>query len=194
MQTLDEFYVVRIQRETTVADNIEPHDLYIDENGAYAPLSEARQFTTLRQAETFVERYSGDERVRYLIQFCTRERAGQMDDRHAGLIDRIMNIPHPYRRTAYNWLRGRDVRALLLRQSEEVYQRHRSLLLDYGIDVEHASEVVLMRPRRRRIHINTGNPPPDGAPKHLFAPAALRPSVAPVTDTRNAGNDHADDD
>lgn len=150
-------------------------DQYLGQDGHPAPLGRARRFTTLEAAEGHLREHPPGPEVQGVVQYCHRLKGARRDDAVGDLLDRIMAIPHPYRRSAYNWVRGRDVRAILSRESPEVYARHRRFLLDYAIDLERPSAVVLMRPRRRSIPINAGGPATGNEPRSYFLPRGQRP-------------------
>lgn len=183
---VEEFYIIRAYPEagTGALENG-----YINANGGLGAFSAAHGFPSLEAAERHIRERSDHDHYRFLVQRCSRETASVAPEEAQGLVQRIMEIPHPYRRTAYNWLRGKDVKAILMRDSKEVYERHRNMLLDFDIDIGEKSTVVLMKPRRGRIHVNTGNAPAGTGPRQYFAPASQRPTpgryVEPPADSDN---------
>jgi hypothetical protein len=150
-------------------------DRYLGRDASPGPLGRARRFDSIEAAEGHLAEHPPPEGFEAVVQYCHRFKRPRRDDGLGELVDRIMTIPHPYRRSAYNWLRGRDVRAILSRESPEVYERHRRFLLDHDIDLETPSTVVIMRPRRRRIPINTGGEPTGNEPRSYFLPRGQRP-------------------
>ena len=91
-----------------------------------------------------------------------------------------MEIPYPYRRTAYNWMRGKDVITLLRSESDEVYERHHNFLLDYDIDISEASQVVLISAKKKLSSKVYHDELPDNAPRQFFASPEQRPSGKPA--------------
>jgi hypothetical protein len=173
-ERVDEYYVLRVVGACgSVAAS---REVYVGRGRSLGPLSRARRFRTADDASAHAV---GEEHLRQLelvVQFCTRRRRRSQSTPLGELIDRVSAIPQPYRRTAYKWLCGRDVQALLSRESPEVYERHRRVLLGHDIDISRRSTVVLLRPRRRKITLNTGTPPPGGGPLRYFVPRSERPS------------------
>ncbi len=187
---IDEFYILRAESPGRMpgGDDRAPGG-FVNPGGVLGPLASALRFDTLEQAE----RYTADHDTgshRWLIQLCSRERrdTGTSEGLHQ-LVERIMEIPQPYRRSAYNWLRGKDVPALLRRQGEEVYRRHRDVLTQHDIDISRPSEIVLMRPKRGRLPINTGKAGRRGGPRQYVALPAQRPSAAPVLRDESSEDD-----
>lgn len=178
---VDEFYIIHTEiptggRRTAPASRTG----FVSEDGLLSPFAAALRFPSLEQAERYLSRH-GDPRYRFLIQRCSRE-AGTpaRDDALHRLSQRVMEVPPPYRRTAYNWLRGKDIETILRRQGEGVYERHVAALADHDFDITRPSAVILMRPKRKRIAINTGGRS-DG-PRQFVALPSQRPSAAPVLD------------
>lgn len=188
---IDEYYILRAERSGRMpAGDDRAPDGFVNEDGNLGPLRSARRFQTLESAERYIADHNTG-RHRWLIQLCSRER-GPSDDGDAlhQLIEEIMQIPPPYRRTAYNWLRGKDVETLLRSQGDDVYDRHREALANHGIDITHPSDVVLMRPKRARIAINTGIESGRSRPRQYVAMPSQRPSAAPVlNDSRSSEDD-----
>lgn len=173
----DEFYAVRVQRLTPRAgDNPPSRDVYLAENDRFGPISRARSFASIEAAEAAIAAHPGHDRFRFSVEFCTRERRNETEnDETTDFLQRLMDIPYPYRRTAYNWVRGRDVRKILLRDSEEVYERHRRHLLDFDIDITRNSPVVILKPKRE-LKINKYLKEDKNAPRRYFVSQAERPS------------------
>lgn len=165
---LEEYFVIRVEHRVTERQpDLATRDIFLDKQDRLVPLKQARQFVTAEEAERHIQQLPAQDHYQFIIQFCSRERKSENPDEFAKFIDRIMEIPYPYRRTAYNWLRGRDVKALLLRESEEVYQRHRKVLLDHDIDITRKSDIILLKPKRKKFKIDARQP--DGAPRQYFA-------------------------
>jgi hypothetical protein len=179
----DSFYVIRI------TDPIPRHLIKTAENtGVYltakrrlGSLRKALTFSQLEHAEQVLANWPGRSRYQTQIQFCTREHAPESTDATRALVDRLMQIPHPYRRTAYNWARGLDVRSLLLRESPETFDRHRRFLLDYDIDITRSASVVLLRPRRKKIRLDNVPPVTENDPRQYFVPSKARPGGGKAT-------------
>ena len=149
----DEFFAIRVDRADSAAKPAR-RDVYLAESGAFGPISRAAMFPSIEAAEQAITAREDREQFSFSVEFCTRERKSEETDEETTFLRSLMAIPYPYRRTAYNWVRGRDVREILLRDSEEVYERHRKYLLDYDIDITRPSDIVIMRPKRRRLKIN----------------------------------------
>ncbi len=178
---IDEFYILRAEsRGQMPRGDDRAAGGFVNPGGVLGPLTSALRFDTLEQAERYAAGHDTGN-YRWLIQLCSREsRETATDDGLHRLIERIMDIPQPYRRSAYNWLRGKDVPTLLRRQGEEVYRRHRKVLAQHDIDITRPSEIVLMRPKRGRLVINTGNAAIANGPRQYVALPAQRLSVAPA--------------
>lgn len=174
----DTFYAVRVERRAPDKGPTR-RPIYLNTRDGFGSLRQARQFDTIESAEAHLRIRPDRDRYRFLVEFCTRERPRDTDDPTANFLQRLMDIPQPYRRSAYNWVRGRDVIELLQRQSQEVMERHRRFLLDYDIDIREKSPVVAMKPRRGRFNINTGGSPASAGPKQYCVPRSQRPSPAP---------------
>jgi hypothetical protein len=172
----DEFFVLRLSEPAAERPAPEARERYLDRQGGLGPLSRARRFPSAEQADIEAAAQARRAGTRLVVQRCTRERRPRRAEAARGPLDQLMGIPQPYRRTAYNWLCGRDVKALLLGQSQEVYDRHHRTLLDHGIDIGEPSAVVLFRRRRGRVAVNVGTPPTDGGPRRYFTPRAERPA------------------
>lgn len=171
---LEEYYVIRIERQITEQQSeLAKRDIFLGEDNKPVSIKEALRFDDVDKAEQHVHALSSQDRYQYVIQFYSWKRKNDNPDELGKFIDRIMEIPYPYRRTAYNWLRGRDVEALLLRESDEVYQRHRKVLRDHDIDITRKSDIILMKPKRRKFNIDTSQP--EGAPRQYFAYPDQRP-------------------
>lgn len=179
---LDEFYVIRVRPAGEHFGNGSPKwtGTFVSSQGTLSPFAKARQFSTLEEADAYIDEQNDNDRWRFSVQFCTRGRTAQQPAKLQGIIGEIMKIPHPYRRTAYNWICGRDVKARLMSQSIEVFERHRRMLLQHGIDIEQRSTVVLMKRPRRRIRINAGTSAGGSMPRQYFIPRSQRPR--PLTD------------
>lgn len=172
-----EFYVIRVKRK--VSDTSQAmttvREVYINANNSFGAVSKARSFDSIEDAEAYLAQRHDHDRYDFQIQYCSLFTPPQEDDPIQTITDELMQIPYPYRRTAYNWYRGRNVVALLRRESEEVYQRHRKLLLDYGIDIATNSDVVLLgRTRKRKRSLNPVQSA-GSSPRQYFAYPAQRP-------------------
>lgn len=168
---LDEFFIVH-----AIPTALAPHGdetLFLAQDGSLGDRATAQRFRRLADAEAEVARRNDHDQFRFTVERCSRL-APAGESQSPNLLARIMTIPQPYRRTAYNWLCGRDVKASLSRQSIQVYERHRSMLRDYGIDITQPSRVVLLRRPRRAIRINLGTPPPDAPQQYIPTPAQRR--------------------
>ena len=176
---LDEYFVVRIERQlSTEQTRLAKRDIFLGENDQLVPIRDARQFDSAELAAAHIETLEEQEQYQYIIQFCSSKKPNDSPTEVEELINRIMEIPYPYRRTAYNWLRGRDVQALLRRESEEVCERHRRVLLDHDIDITRKSDIILMKPKRKKFNINTGQKS-DTAPRQYFAYPGQKPLPVP---------------
>jgi len=183
---LEEFYVVQVRPQAAAGPS---EAAFVADDGSLGSFRTARRFASLGEAEAHIAAREDRREHVFLVQMCTRERPTPEtpDDGLGRMLRRLMEIPPPYRRTAYNWLRGRNVKALLTGQSQEVFERHRRLLLEHGIDISRPSAVVLMRPRRRRpIPIDAGTGA-DGPRQYVAAPDQ-RPTPAPVVTGRGEGD------
>jgi hypothetical protein len=179
---IEEFYVIRVKRKVSDPRKaVRPaREVFITANDLFGAVSKARAFDTIEKAEAYLAQRNDRDRYDFQIQYCTLFKPPQEDDPIQTITDELMQIPYPYRRTAYNWYRGRDVEALLKRDSDEVYQRHRKLLLDYGIDITSKSDVVLLGRSRKRKKSLTQLQPAGSSPRQYFAYPAQRPQ--PIAD------------
>lgn len=176
---LDEYFVVRIERQlSTEQTRLAKRDIFLGENDQLVPIRDARHFDSAELAAAHIESLEEQDQYQYIIQFCSSQKPNETPTEVEELINRIMEIPYPYRRTAYNWLRGRDVQALLRRESEEVCERHRRVLLDHDIDITRKSDIILMKPKRKKFNINTGEKS-DTAPRQYFAYPGQKPLPVP---------------
>lgn len=175
---MDEIYIIRADLAQQPGVEQEPAgEAFLTENGSLGSFHEALTFNTLESAEAYLQG-RGPSRREFVIQRCSREAAQPSHQALHQLIERIMEIPPPYRRSAYNWLRGKHVEAILRRQGEEVFERHRRALADHGIDITQPSTVILMRPKRKRAPIRTGDQ--RQGPRQFVAMPSQRPSPAPI--------------
>ncbi|MFO8023703.1 hypothetical protein [Thiohalophilus sp.] len=180
---LDEYFVVRVERQlSTEHIRRSKRDIFLGENDQLVPALDARRFDTAELAASHIETLDERGQYQYIIQFCSSKKPNDMPTEVEALINRIMEIPYPYRRTAYNWLRGRDVQVLLRRESEEVCERHRRVLLDHDIDITRKSDIILMKPKRKKFKINTGQKS-DTAPRQYFAYPGQKPLPIPSDDS-----------
>lgn len=186
----DEFYIIRADLASNPGTAAEAGQSgFLAPDGTVGSLLRAARYPTLEQAEAALPGHASGAH-RYSIQRCSREHATPSADHDAlhRLIEQVMEIPPPYRRSAYNWLRGKNVEAILRRQGDEVFERHRKALAEHDIDITQPSTVVLMRPRRKRTPINIGDQ--DGnAPRQFIAAPSQRPSAAPITGEDPPGSD-----
>ncbi len=155
---LEEYFVIRVEHRVTERQPaLATRDIFLGKQDRPVPLEQAHRFVTAEEAERHIQQLPAQDRYQFIIQFCSRGKKSENPDEFSKFIDRIMEIPYPYRRTAYNWLR----------ESEEVYQRHRKVLLDRDIDITRKSDIILMKPKRKKFNINTGQPA--RAPRQYFA-------------------------
>lgn len=176
---LDEYFVVRIERRLSAEQTrLAKRDIFLGQNDQLVPMRDARRFESAELAASHIDTLEEQEPYQYIIQFCSSKKPNDSPTEVEELINRIMEIPYPYRRTAYNWLRGRDVQALLRRESEEVCERHRRVLLDHDIDITCKSNIILMKPKRKKFNINTGQKS-DTAPRQYFAYPGQKPLPVP---------------
>ena len=187
---IEEFYIIRAELSGQAPADAGPQSGFLGNDAALGSFAAARQFRTLEDAERYLAELSLPE-YRFLIQRCSRETLAPGGGEDHGLhqmIERLMEIPQPYRRTAYNWLRGKDVEAILRPQGNDIYERNRAVLADYDIDITHPSAVVLLRPKRKPIAINTSRA--GTGPRQYVSLPSQRPSSAPGSP---GGADHDDD-
>lgn len=174
---IEEFYVIRVKRKATDAHKAmtPERDVFISRSDSFGAVNKAKGFDSIEAAEAYLSQRKDRDRYQFQIQYCTLVKPPQEDDPIKTIADELMQIPYPYRRTAYNWYRGRDVEMLLKRESHEVYQRHQKMLLDYGIDITTKSDVILLGPSRKRkkstIRPQTGST----SPRQYFAYPDQRP-------------------
>ncbi|MFP4611126.1 MAG: hypothetical protein ACLFQT_08900 [Thiohalophilus sp.] len=172
---IDEYFVIRIERQLSAEQSrLARRDIFLGPDNQLVPITQARRFEDADQAARHIARLDEQDHYQYIIQFCSQKDRNASPTELEALINEIMEIPYPYRRTAYNWLRGRDVQALLRRESDEVYERHRRVLLDHDIDITRKSDVILMKPKRGKFNINTGQQS-DTAPRQYFAYPGQKP-------------------
>lgn len=178
MSAVEEYYVIRIERkEPNSADNAPVgHDIFITESNKLGHISKAKRFASINEAEAFVLEHPVPNQYAHHIQLCITENRQQQDSQQSQITARLMEIPYPYRRTAYNWMRGKDVIGLLRSESDEVYERHHGFLLDYGIDISEPSAVVLLSSKKKINQKSHYDQLPDNAPKQFFASPNQRPS------------------
>lgn len=181
MTIVDEYYAIRIERDDahTSDDGHLGHDIFITESGKLGHITKAKRFPDLETAETYILEHPVPEQYRHHIQFCTTENRNQEDTEQSRITAQLMEIPYPYRRTAYNWMRGKDVIGLLRSESDEVYERHHRFLLDYDIDISSPSPVVMISARKKvskKVHYDEL---PENAPRQFFAMPSQRPSSKP---------------
>lgn len=176
---MEEFYTIHTDFPGQDPDR-GPRSGFVGRDGLLEPFSRALRFPSLEAAEAHLETLAAPGH-RFLIQLCSREQTdAEPDNALSRLLAQVMEIPPPYRRTAYNWLRGKDVEALLRRQGAEVYERHVAALAEHGLDVTRPSDIVIMKPRRRSRPVNRGARAND--PLQFVALPSQRPSVAPLLD------------
>jgi hypothetical protein len=167
---LEEFYVIRVAHHEVTKQQ----EAFIGPDNKLLRANRALRFDSAEAAESFLAGYEQNPVYDYTIQFCIIEGKETLDTPLQKLVAHIMDIPQPYRRTAYNWVRGKDVRKILLRDSEEVYERHRHTLLEYDIDITRPSDIILFRPSSR-FDINDVMKQPEDAPAQYFAYPGQRP-------------------
>jgi len=183
---IEEYFVIRIERQLSAGQSrLAKRDIFLGPNNQLVPIKEARRFEDADLAARHIEQLAGQNHYQYIIQFCSHKDRNASPSELETLINGIMEIPYPYRRTAYNWLRGRDVQALLRRESEEVCERHRRVLLDHDIDITRKSDIILMKPKRGKFNINTGQQS-DTAPRQYFAYPGQKPLPVPSDDSEGS--------
>lgn len=148
---MEEFYVIRVAHVNPEIHK--PQEAFVGADDKLLRANRALRFASVEEAEAFLSTHEQNPAYEYTIQFCMVEGREVLDTPLQKMVAQIMEIPPPYRRTAYNWIRGKDVRAILMRESAEVYERHRHTLLEYAIDITRPSEVILFR-RPGRHDIN----------------------------------------
>lgn len=173
--SLHEYYVIRVERHLTAEQpELARRDIFVGQQANLTSIKHARQFDSIEHAEDYINSIGAQDRYQFIIQFCTRHKQSEADDPLTNLLQAMMDIPYPYRRTAYNWVRGKDVKQILLRDSQEVYERHCKVLLEHDIDITKKSDLILFKPKRQgKIRIN--NPDSVTAPRQYFAYPAQRP-------------------
>jgi len=149
---IEEFYVIRVNRKASdTHKTVTPErEVFVSSSDSFGAVNKARAFDSIEAAEAYLAQRKDCDRYQFQIQYCSLFKPPQEDDPIKTISDELMQIPYPYRRTAYNWYRGRDVEMLLKRESDEVYQRHQKLLLDFGIDITTKSDIVLLGRTRKR--------------------------------------------
>ena len=174
---IEEFYVIRVKRKATDAHKAmtPERDVFISRSDSFGAVSKAKGFDNIEAAEAYLLQREDRDRYLFQIQYCTLVKPPQEDDPIKTITDTLMQIPYPYRRTAYNWYRGRDVEMLLKRESDEVYQRHQKLLLDYDIDITTKSDVILLGPSRKRKKSTLQPQAYSTSPRQYFAYPDQRP-------------------
>jgi hypothetical protein len=174
---IEEFYVIRVKRKATDAHKAmtPERDVFISRSDSFGAVNKAKGFDNIEAAEAYLLQREDRDRYLFQIQYCTLFKPPQEDDPIKTITDALMQIPYPYRRTAYNWYRGRDVEMLLKRESHEVYQRHQKLLLDYGIDISIKSDVILLGPNRKRKKSAVQPKVTTTSPRQYFAYPDQRP-------------------
>jgi NOL1/NOP2/fmu family ribosome biogenesis protein len=174
---IEEFYVIRVNRKASDTHKaVTPErEVFISSNASFGAINKARAFDSIEAAEAYLAQRRDRDRYRFQIQYCTLFKPPQEDDPIKTITDELMQIPYPYRRTAYNWYRGRDVEMLLKRESAEVYQRHQKLLLDFGIDITTKSDIVLLGRTRKRKKSFSLPQTKTTSPRQYFAYPDQRP-------------------
>ena len=188
---IDEYYVIRVRRKVSdIHKRVTPErEVFVNSRDSFGAVNKARAFASIDAAEAYLAQRKDHDRYEFQIQYCTLFKPPQEDDPIKTITDELMQIPYPYRRTAYNWYRGRDVKALLLRESEEVYQRHQKILLDYGIDIRSNSDVILLGRPRKRKKIFKQSQLTANSPRQYFAYPAQRPK--PVAGQKHPAQRHS---
>lgn len=170
----EEFYLVRVEGKlpTRYHNLRQGHGVFLTRARRLGSLQKAARFSDLSSAEAFLQDWPNRRGYATHIQLCTLESSTHASSA-SSLTRRLMAIPYPYRRTAYNWMRGVDVIALLQSDKPGVLERHQRTLLGVGIDITQPSPIRLLPRKKRRIqlpHIS----PADG-PKAYFTPRSQRP-------------------
>ena len=174
---IEEFYVIRVKHKATDAHKAmtPERDVFISRSDSFSAVNKAKGFDNIEEAEAYLLQREDRDRYQFQIQYCTLVKPPQEGDPIKTIADELMQIPYPYRRTAYNWYRGRDVEMLLKQESHEVYQRHQKMLLDYGIDITTKSDVVLLGPSRKRKKSTIQPQAYSTSPRQYFAYPDQRP-------------------
>jgi hypothetical protein len=178
---MDEYYAIRIVRNEQRPEHgrHEGHDIFVTESGKLGHLTKAKRFPSIEETEDYIRQHPVPEGYQHHIQLCTTENRDREATEQSRITAQLMEIPYPYRRTAYNWMRGKDVVGLLRSESDEVYERHHRFLLDYDIDISKPSPVVLISAKKkvsRKVHYDEL---PENAPRQFFASPSQRPSGIP---------------
>ncbi len=178
---IEEFFVIRVKRKASDSHKEVTYEreVFVNNNDTFGAVNKAKAFDSIEAAEFYLAERKDRDCYQFQIQYCTLFKPPQEDDPIKTITDELMQIPYPYRRTAYNWYRGRDVAALLKRESDEVYQRHQKLLLDYGIDITSKSDVILLGPTRKRKKSVTQYQANTTSPRQYFAYPQQRPKPLP---------------
>ncbi|MBD3671476.1 MAG: hypothetical protein HUJ29_11965 [Gammaproteobacteria bacterium] len=178
MAVIDEYYAIRISRKDprSGSELHEQHDIFITGDKRLGHLSKAMRFTELGEAEAYLDAHPLPDSYEPHIQFCTTENREQTDSEQSRVTEQLMEIPYPYRRTAYNWMRGKDVIGLLKGESDEVYERHHRFLLDYDIDISEPSAVIMLSSKKKQSRKSHHDSLPDNAPRQFFAQPGQRPA------------------
>jgi hypothetical protein len=184
---VDEYYAIRIVRTQARdgSDVPEGHDIFLTETGKLGHITKAKRFADIEGAEAYLRQHPVANGYQSRIQLCITENRDREDSEQSRITAQLMEIPYPYRRTAYNWMRGKNVVGLLRGESDEVYERHHAFLLDYDIDISKPSSVVLISAKKkvsRKVHHDKL---PDNAPRQFFASPSQRPSARPSKKTQD---------
>lgn len=176
MSRIDEYYVIRLTRKSRQRPSLEAaeHDIYVNSEGKPGRIDQALTFSSIDACEHYLQQQPASAQMFYHIQLCSSLHRDSAE--YSQLTARLMEIPYPYRRSAYNWYRGKDVERLLRSEADEVYDRHRKLLLQYDIDIALPSAVVLFSTRKKVSAKPHHDRLPNNAPRQFVCAAPLRPS------------------
>ena len=171
----EQFYVIRLEGELPARYRQlqAGHGVYLTGNKRPGSLHKAARFANIDAAETFLADWPNTRGYISHIQLCTMEKTTRAEQA-SEVTQRLMQIPYPYRRTAYNWMRGVDVMRLLESDQPGVLERHHKTLLKYGIDITQPSPVRLL-PRRKKAIKLVQYDDKEG-PRAYFSPRSQRPS------------------
>lgn len=98
---------IRIERRITERQpDLAKRDIFLGKQDRPVPVKQARRFDTFEEAERHIHQLPDQDHYQFVIQFCSWKKQNENSDEFSQFINRIMEIPYPYRRTAYNWLRG----------------------------------------------------------------------------------------
>ena len=176
MPGIDEYYVIRItgKKVSAIIPVLSAPEIFIGDKNKPVPIDQAQKFVSINDCEHYLQQQSDFSQKNVHIQLCTSLNPDNSE--HSQITALLMEIPYPYRRTAYNWFRGKDVETQLRSENDEVYHRHHKLLLQFDIDIAKPSTVLLLSARKKSSLKPYHDHLPDNAPKQFICTASLRPS------------------